>query len=803
MALATNLGFPRIGANRELKRATEAYWQGDIDEAALLATGAELRRRHWMMQREAGIEVIPSNDFSFYDHVLDAACLVGAVPERFGWQGGPVPLRTYFAMARGSQGGDGAGAGQSAGPGRGAQDDGQSGIRAMEMTKWFDTNYHYIVPELWPGQRFTLASRKPVEEFREAQALGVATRPVLVGPVSFLLLGKARQPGFDRLSLLDRLLPVYQELLGQLRAAGARWVQMDEPYLALDLGDAERAALRRAYAALAEAAGRQDGADPGALGILVATYFEGLRDNLETALQLPAAGLHLDLVRAPDQMEQVLQAGVPGHLSLSLGVVDGRNVWRTHLPSALSLLERARRALGAERLMVAPSCSLIHVPIDVEREKALDPEVKGWLAFARQKLEEVALLARAVNEGREALREALEASERLAEQRRRSPRRTKLAVQRRLAELQPEQARRAAPHAERRKVQQQHLELPAFPTTTIGSFPQTRELRQLRARWRRGEISQEAYEEGIRREIERVVRLQEQIGLDVLVHGEPERSDMVEYFAQQMDGFAFTDHGWVQSYGTRYVKPPIIYGDVARPGPMTVRWITYAQSLTSRPVKGMLTGPVTILQWSFVRDDQPRDETCRQLALAIRDEVQDLEAAGIRVIQIDEPAFREGLPLRRAGWGRYLEWAGECFRLATSGVRNETQIHTHMCYSEFNDIIEAIAALDADVISIEASRSGMEILEAFRRFRYPNQVGPGVYDIHSPRVPPAEEMVELLRRAAAVVEPGKLWVNPDCGLKTRQYDEVVPALRNLVAAAKQVREAAGQAGQAGQTGREG
>lgn len=771
VAVAANLGFPRIGAARELKRATERYWKGELAEAELLAAGQELRLRHWRLQQEAGLDVIPSNDFSLYDHVLDMACVVGAVPERFGWTGGPVGLGTYFGMARGVPGGAG---------------EGSTGVPALEMTKWFDTNYHYLVPEFRRDQRFQLASRKPVYEFVEAQAHGIVTRPVLIGPVSFLLLGKARDGAFNRLDLLDRLLPVYQELLSSLAQAGARWVQMDEPWLALDPppeGPLHQA-YRRAYRALAEAAGP--------VKILVATYFEGLGDNLETAVNLPIHGLHVDLVRAPRQLEQLLDLRLPDELILSLGVVDGRNVWKADLLACLDVLERAARAWGRERLQVAPSCSLIHVPIDLTLERQLDPELKGWLAFARQKLEEVALLTRALNDGREAVREALAASQaqvaaRLASSRRRDPE-----VQARLQNLGPDAARRQSPHRTRREVQRKRLGLPLFPTTTIGSFPQTPEIRQLRARYRRGELDQAGYEAAIRAEIERVIRLQEELGLDVLVHGEPERNDMVEYFAEQLEGFAFTEHGWVQSYGSRYVKPPIIYGDVSRPAPMTVQWIRHAQSLTDRPVKGMLTGPVTILQWSFVRDDQPREVTCRQLALAIRDEVQDLEAAGIGVIQIDEPAFREGLPLRRARWQEYLRWASECFRLATSGVRDETQIHTHMCYSEFNDIIEAIAGLDADVISIEASRSGMELLKAFGDFRYPNQIGPGIYDIHSPRVPGEEEMVQLLRQAVQVLDPEQVWVNPDCGLKTRTYQEVVPALRHLVAAARRLREEAAQ-----------
>ncbi|ADU51737.1 methionine synthase (B12-independent) [Thermaerobacter marianensis DSM 12885] len=807
MALATNLGFPRIGAGRELKQALEAYWDGRIPADELRKVAAELRRRHWRLQREAGLDIVPAGDFSLYDHVLDTACMVGAVPARYGWDpetpGAEVPLDVYFAMARGTPG---------------------QGIPALEMTKWFDTNYHYIVPELEPGQTFRLASRKVVEEFREARALGLTARPVLLGPVSFLLLAKMRDaaaagtvgggaggfgpggrpagssgtdrqgpgsapsaagvgagvPSDARLALLDGLLPVYGQVLRELQAAGATWVQLDEPFLALDLDEPVRDAYRRAYAALAQAA-------PG-LRLFLATYFEGLRDNLDLALGLPVHALHLDLVRDPGQLEQVLAAGVPPALHLSLGVVDGRNVWRTDLEAALALLERARDAVGPERIFVAPSCSLLHVPIDLELETALDPEIKGWLAFAKQKLEEVAVLTRALNEGRQAVADALAASRAAVAARRSSPRRTRPDVQERLARLRPDDARRPSTAPERRARQRERLGLPLLPTTTIGSFPQTPEVRRLRARWRRGEIDGAAYEEGIRAEIRRVIRLQEELGLDVLVHGEPERNDMVEYFAEQLEGFAFTRHGWVQSYGSRCVKPPILYGDVARPGPMTVKWITYAQSLTRRPVKGMLTGPVTILQWSFVRDDQPREVTCRQIALAIRDEVQDLEAAGIRVIQIDEPAFREAMPLRRDDREAYLAWATECFRLVTGGVRDETQIHTHMCYSEFNDIIDAIAALDADVILIEASRSGMELLDAFVEHRYPSDIGPGVYDIHSPRVPPVDEIKGLLRKAAAVLDPGQLWVNPDCGLKTRRYQEVEPALRHMVQAARELRE---------------
>jgi 5-methyltetrahydropteroyltriglutamate--homocysteine methyltransferase len=764
MALSHNLGFPRIGARRELKQATEAYWRGERSREELLQTAAELRRRHWLLQRDAGIDLIPSNDFSLYDHVLDTCALVGAVPERYRWAGERVDLETYFTMARGSQ--------------RDGLD-----VTAMEMTKWFDTNYHYIVPELTPEMSFRLATRKPLEEFREALAMGIRTRPVLLGPLTFLLLGKPRgahAEGWNRLSLLDPLLRVYETLLAELADAGAEWVQLDEPCLVQDRTAEERAASIRAYDRLSRAAPR--------LRLLLATYFEGLGENLATALSLPVQAIHLDVAHAPERLDAALDA-LPAEKMLSLGTIDGRNIWKTDLSQALALLERARQRLGSERLLVAPSCSLMHVPIDLDQETRLDAEIRSWLAFATQKLGEVVLLTRALNEGRESTTRALEENAQALAARRASSRIHNPEVQARRQAVTEAMQRRGRPFPERRERQREHLRLPLFPTTTIGSFPQTAEVRAARGRFRRGELSAEAYEAFLREEIRRTIALQEEIALDVLVHGEFERNDMVEYFGEQLAGFAFTEHGWVQSYGSRYVKPPIIFGDVKRPQPMTTRWSTYAQSLTGRPVKGMLTGPVTILQWSFVRDDQPREETARQIALAIRDEVADLEAAGIRVIQIDEPAFREGLPLRRSGWGRYLEWAGAAFRLAASGVRDETQIHTHMCYSEFNDILEAIAAMDADVITLESSRSQMELLDAFARYHYPNEIGPGVYDVHAPRVPPIEEMVALLRRACQFLAPEQLWVNPDCGLKTRGWEETVPALRNMVEAARVMRRA--------------
>ncbi len=750
MTIASNLGFPPMGAARELKRATEGYWSSKVSLEQLLATGAELRRRHWQLQRDIGVDRIPANDFSFYDRMLDTCAMVGAVPPRYGWKGEWVDPGTYFAMARGSQG-----------KGR--------DVTAMEMTKWFDTNYHYIVPELERGQRFRMASAKPANEYREAKAAGIDATTVLIGPLTFLLLAKTKGAAFDRWSLLDGLLSVYGDVLESLAAAGAKWVQLDEPCLALDRSDAERTAYRRAYQALAARAGK--------LRLLVATYFAGLGENLDTALALPVHGLHVDLVRAPGQLDPLLAKWPKGRV-LSAGVIDGRNVWHADLAKARALLDRAAKTVGTNQLWVAPSCSLLHAPIDLDLETKLDPELKGWLAFAKQKLQEVVALAKGD-------RAAIEASTRAAQSRATSKRIHNAAVQRRAASVTEQDRVRRAPFVVRRKVQ---LELPPYPTTTIGSFPQTSEVRAARRKLNDNQLSADEYEQFIEAQIGKTIQLQEEIGLDVLVHGEFERNDMVEYFGEQLAGFAFTEHGWVQSYGTRYVKPPIIFGDVSRPRAMTVRWSKYAQSLTERPVKGMLTGPVTILQWSFVRNDQPRSETAKQIALAIRDEVIDLEAAGIRVIQIDEPALREGLPLRRAEWTDYLRWAVDVFRLATAGVRDSTQIHTHMCYSEFNDVLRVIERMDADVISIENARSGSELLQGFEQYKYPNEIGPGVYDIHSPRVPPVAEITGALKSMTRVLDDTQIWVNPDCGLKTRGWEETLAALKNMVAAAKAMRE---------------
>lgn len=754
--LTHTLGFPRIGENRELKRALESFWAGQSSEADLQETARSLRRRHWELQRQAGIDLIPSNDFSLYDTILDHSCLVGNVPARFGHEGGAVSLATYFAIARGSAAG-------CCG----------HGLTACEMTKWFDTNYHYLVPEFSADTKFRLSGAKPFAEFQEALALGIRTKPVLPGPLTYLHLGKSREPGFDRLALLEDLLSVYEEILRRFADLGAAWVQIDEPILALDLEPAWRAAFLPAFNRLRAAA-------PG-VKLLLATCFGELRENISLAAALPVDALHVDLTRAGGELDSIL-AALPPSLSLSLGVVDGRNIWKNDFEKSLQFLAQARSVLSPGRILVAPSCSLLHVPFSLARETTLDPEIKNWLAFATEKLTEVTLLARlaaGTGDSFVAYRNRVAVLSRQV-----SPRIHHAAVKARVQAIRPADSQRLSPFATRRQKQQAVLDLPLLPTTTIGSFPQTKEIRQARARHKRGEIDTAQYEAFLREKTAECIRFQEETGLDVLVHGEFERNDMVEYFGEHLEGFAFTANGWVQSYGSRCVKPPVIYGEVHRRAPMTVAWSAHAQSLTRRPVKGMLTGPITILQWSFVRDDQPRRETARQIALAIRDEVTDLEASGLRVIQIDEPALREGLPLRHADVPAYLAWAGEAFRLSASGVRDETQIHTHMCYCDFNDIIDAIAALDADVISLEASRSQMDLLDVFARFQYPNEIGPGVWDIHSPRIPETAEILALLRKAAAVLPVEKLWVNPDCGLKTRGWPETSAALRHLVEAAR-------------------
>jgi len=762
------LGFPRIGAQRELKHALEAYWAGRIDRNELEACGARLRAQHWQAQAGCGLASVPVGDFAWYDHILEWTTLLGAVPERFGGQSEvQVDLDTLFRMARGR-----APTGAPA--------------TACEMTKWFDTNYHYIVPELEPRQTFRIARTYLFDQVAEALSLGLIPRPVIPGPLTWLWLGKGDaypQGAADegKLTLLDALLPVYADVLERLAAQGVDWVQIDEPILVLDLPLAWRQSFERAYAYLRESSS--------SVRVLLATYFGALDENLELAARLPVDGLHVDLVRAPEQLSAVIDS-IGAHKRLSAGVVDGRNVWRTNLDAVFNQLEPVAQRLGSQ-LWLAPSCSLLHVPIDLELETDLDPDLRGWLAFARQKLQELKMLADVL--GGATKPAGWEINQAALASRRASCRVHRRQVQERLAGVSQISLERP-PFSERVVQQRQQLRLPLLPTTTIGSFPQTPEIRALRRAWKQGDVTDTAYGKAMRAEIANCIRFQEELGLDVLVHGEAERNDMVEYFGELLGGFAFTRHGWVQSYGSRCVKPPIIYGDVYRPAPMTVEWAVYAQALTNKPVKGMLTGPVTMLKWSFVRDDQPEETTCRQLALALRDEVADLENAGIQIIQIDEPAFREGLPLRQRNRAHYLKWAVDCFRLATSGVQPATQIHTHMCYSEFNDVIDAIAAMDADVITIETSRSNMELLRAFEHFHYPNEIGPGVYDIHSPNVPTIDWMVELIVNAAQQVPVERLWVNPDCGLKTRGWDETGAALSAMVAAAKRLRAILGARG---------
>ena len=766
MALAHNLGFPRIGADRELKKALEAYWKGDIDQPAVQQVGRELRARHWQVQRDAGIELLPVGDFAWYDQVLAHSLAFGAIPQRFsaarGADGRPT-LDTLFAMARGASSCCGGGThGQTQ--------------HAQELTKWFDTNYHYLVPEFTADQRFQLSWEQLFEEVDEALALGHKVKPVLIGPLTYLWLGKAKGEAFDKLDLLERLLPVYGEILSRLSRQGVEWVQIDEPILGLDLPQAWKGAFERAYHILQYSP----------LKKLLACYFSGLEDNLGLAAGLPVDGLHVDLVRAPEQLPAVLDR-LPAYKVLSLGVVNGRNVWRCDLEQAQALLEQAQQRFGAN-LWVAGSCSMLHSPVDLAREDELDPELKGWLAFAVQKCAEISLLAKALNTPQAPeVRSALAASRAAQHSRRHSTRIHKPEVQARVAAIVGADTRRQSPFAQRIERQRARLQLPAFPTTTIGSFPQTSAIRLARQAYKQGKLSANDYTDAMHSEIRHAVQVQERLGLDVLVHGEAERNDMVEYFAEQLDGYLFTRFGWVQSYGSRCVKPAIVYGDLNRPKAMTVEWIRYAQGLTSKVMKGMLTGPVTMLMWSFAREDLPRKVQAQQLALAIRDEVVDLERAGIKIVQIDEAAFREGLPLRRGQWQEYLDWAVEAFRLCASGVADETQIHTHMCYSEFNDVIASIAAMDADVITIETSRSDMELLEAFKAFDYPNDIGPGVYDIHSPRVPDTAEMVKLMSKAVQRVPAERLWVNPDCGLKTRGWPETEAALVNMVAAAGQLR----------------
>ena len=757
------LGYPRIGEKRELKKANEAFWAGKISESDLLKEAQNIRLHNWKLQQNAGVDLIPSNDFSLYDQVLDASVSFNAIPNRYE----PVKIKTelelYFALARGYQ------------------KDGID-ITAMEMTKWFDTNYHYIVPEFTKNQNFSLRKNSALAYFNEAKANGIHTKPVLIGAITYLLLGKEKEEGFHRLDLLENLLPVYKQILKELSDAGADWIQIDEPFLSLDLTERAKEAYQKVYTELANEFPK--------LKFIITTYFNELKDNTELAISLPVAALHIDLVRGEQQLDSILEKFPAGKI-LSLGVVDGRNIWKNNFEKSLSLIKKAQEKLGKERVWVATSCSLLHSPCNLElenNEEVLTPEIKQWFAFAKQKLQEVTTLkAIATNVISEEIQAIFAENKKAAESRKTSPLIHDNAVKERVEKISDKDDQRLSSFSKRKELQHKALNLPLFPTTTIGSFPQTDEVRSWRAKFKKGQLTQAEYDKLLEKEIEESIRFQEDTQIDVLVHGEFERNDMVEYFGELLKGYTFTKFGWVQSYGSRCVKPPIIFGDISRPEPMTVRWSQYAQSLTKLPVKGMLTGPVTILQWSFVRDDQPRSQTCLQIALAIRDEVVDLEKAGIKVIQIDEPAIREGLPLRKADWKNYFDWAIKAFRISASGVKDETQIHTHMCYSEFNDMIEPIADMDADVITIECSRSQMELLDVFGDFKYPNEIGPGVYDIHSPRVPSQQEMTDLMKKAIAVVPKEQLWVNPDCGLKTRHWPETKAALHAMVDTAKELR----------------
>ena len=761
MVTTHTLGFPRIGAQRELKFALEKYWRGESNADTLQGTAARLRKENWVHQ--ADLDFVAVGDFSLYDHVLDTSVMFGNIPAR-ARNFDETPLDTYFRVARGKSAAAPSACGHHA------------DTAAGEMTKYLDTNYHYIVPEFSVTTDFSLDASSLIAQVREAQRQGVPAKPVLMGPVSYLWLGKAVD-GSDRLALLPRLLPHYLALLKQLADEKIDWVQIDEPILVTEITEAWQIALTTAYHALQDCQ----------LKLMLTTYFGPLHDNIALACALPVDGLHLDAINARAEIAQVVN-GLAPHQVLSLGVIDGRNIWKTDLHATLEWLEPIHRQLQ-DRLWVAPSCSLLHVPVDLAREKTMDSEIVAWLAFSVQKLDELRLLGKALNQGRVSVQAELVANHAAVESRRRSARVHNPRTRAAMATLDASSGCRTATFDARASRQAALLKLPPYPTTSIGSFPQTAQIREERRRLKAGEIGKDAYDATMRREIARCVEEQETLGLDVFVHGEPERNDMVEYFGEQLDGYAFSQFGWVQSYGSRCVKPPILFGDIHRPAPMTVEWTRYAQSLTRKPMKGMLTGPVTMLNWSFVRDDQPRSASCLQLALAIRQEVMDLEQAGTPIIQIDEAALREGLPLHKSQWPAYLKWAVEAFRIAANGVADTTQIHTHMCYSEFNDIIEAIAQMDADVITIETSRSNMALLDAFDNFNYPNQIGPGVYDIHSPNIPTQDAMVALMRQASRRIPADRLWVNPDCGLKTRTWAEVRPALENMVAAARTLREA--------------
>lgn len=761
--LTNNLGYPRIGDNRELKKATEAYWRKEISQKDLLIAAQKIRLHNWQLQKEAGIDLIPSNDFSLYDQMLDMCLTVSAIPKRF------HPLiedkevsetDLYFAMARGFQ---------------------QEGfdITAMEMTKWLDTNYHYIVPEFYARQQFNFLSHKIVTEYKEAKNAGIETKPVILGPITFLLLGKEKETGFHRLDLLDNLLPIYKEILQQLNELGVQSIQFDEPCLTTNLSDTALAALAAAYQELKAVSPN--------IQFILANYFDCYGENLSAVVKLPFDVFHLDLVRCPSQLDDIINIDfAPAKAKLSLGIIDGRNIWKNDYEKSMLLIEKAAKHFGEENIIIAPSCSLLHVPCDLDNEKKLDEVLKNWLSFAKQKVAELIDLKKIIQKENDATT-ILEKNKAAIHSRRSSSRIHKEVVKTRVANITEKETKRQSLFTTRQAKQKALFGLPLFPTTTIGSFPQTTDVRKLRAQLKKGTISETEYKQVLQAATVESIRMQESLDIDVLVHGEFERNDMVEYFGEQLNGYAFSQFGWVQSYGSRCVKPPILFGDIERENAMTVEWTSFAQSQTNRLMKGMLTGPITMLQWSFVRDDQSRETTAMQLALAIRDEVVDLEKAGIKIIQIDEPAIREGLPLRKEDWQDYLQWAVKAFKISASGVKDETQIHTHMCYSEFNDIIQNVADMDADVITIETSRSQMELLDAFVQFNYPNEIGPGVYDIHSPRVPAIEEIEALLEKALSVIPAENLWVNPDCGLKTRNWPETKQALENMVKATKKLR----------------
>ena len=750
MIQVASIGYPRIGPKRELKKALEQFWKGEIKEQDLHAVAKDLRKQNWQTQKDNGVDLISSNDFSFYDQVLDAICLLGAIPKRYKWDGNEVTLKTYFAMARGSQ-------------------TSELDVPALEMTKWFDTNYHYLVPELSKNQEFKLSSNKPFSEYEEAKQAGFDTKPVILGPLTFLSLSKGID-GSNTIDLLDKILPVYKEIIKKFSELGAQWIQIDEPILVKDLDANTVSKIRATLNELKQAAGSSK--------ILLTTYFEDLNEDVQKEVfDSNVDAVHLDLVRGTKNQEYVKNSAK----KLSLGLVDGRNVWKANLQEKINFIKNNTSG----DVIISSSCPLLHSPYDLDLEEKVPSEIKRWLSFAKQKLQELNIIKGYINEGSH--KTELDQNISDVENRKTSKLIHDDAVKNRIKTIDKSIIDRKLGYAERAKVQKNIFALPKYPTTTIGSFPQTTDVRQARAKFKRGELDEQSYEKFLEEKTIDTIRKQEQIGIDVIVHGEFERNDMVEYFGEQLKGFTFTSSGFVQSYGSRCVKPPIIFGNVSRPHAMTVRWSKFAQEQTKQIVKGMLTGPITILQWSFVRDDQPRKFTAQEIAFAIRDEVEDLEKNGIRMIQIDEPALREGLPLKKKNWKEYLNWSVDCFKISAAVVKNETQIHTHMCYAEFEDIIDSIAALDADVISIETSRSRMELLTTFEKFKYPNEVGPGVYDIHSPRVPSTEEMKELIQKASKLIDPARIWVNPDCGLKTRGWPETIDALTKMVNAAKEIR----------------